>query len=283
MKDYYEILGVSKNATQKEIKSAYRKLALKWHPDRNKEPDAEKKFKEINQAYGVLSDEKKRQMYDQMGHQTYTSGGARAAGGPGGGQGPFGGQYYYTNMGGQGFDFDFGGMDPFDIFEQFFGARSPYGSQRQPRSVYQMNLSFDDAVKGVTKTTVINGKEHKIKVPAGVDTGSRIRFSEFDVVVEVRPDPHFKRQGQDIITEHEISFPQAALGDVVKIKTIDDEVKLKIKPGTQSGTTVRLREKGMPYPNSKKRGDHYVVYKIVIPTKLSGKAKQLIEELKKEL
>ncbi len=282
MKDYYETLGISKNATQKEIKSAYRKLALKWHPDRNKEPDAEKKFKEINQAYGVLSDEKKRQMYDQMGHQAYTSGGARASGGPGG-QGPFGGQYYYTNMGGQGFDFDFGGMDPFDIFEQFFGARSPYGSQRQTRSVYQMNLSFDEAVKGVTKSTVINGKEHKIKVPAGVDSGSRIRFSEFDVVVEVKPDPRFKRQGQDIITEQEISFPQAALGDVVTIKTIDDEVKLKIKPGTQSGMTVRLREKGMPYPNSKQRGDHYVVYKIKTPTKLSGKAKNLIEELKSEL
>jgi len=283
MNDYYSILGVSKNATQKEIKSAYRKLALKWHPDRNKEAGAEEKFKQINQAYGVLSDEKKRQMYDQMGHQGYTSGGARAAGGPAGGQGPFGGQYYYSNMGGQGFDFDFGGMDPFDIFEQFFGARSPYGSQRKPRSVYQMNIDFSDAVKGVTKTTVINGKEHTIKVPAGVDTGSRIRFSEFDVVVEVRPDSHFKRQGQDIITEHEISFPQAVLGDVVKVKTIDDEVKLKIKPGTESGTTVRLREKGMPYPNSKKRGDHYVVYKIKTPTKLSGKAKKLVEELKSEL
>lgn len=283
MNDYYSILGVSKNATQKEIKSAYRKLALKWHPDRNKEEGAEKKFKEINQAYEVLSDEKMRQMYDQMGHQGYTSGGARAAGGGAGGQGPFGGQYYYSNMGGQGFDFDFGGMDPFDIFEQFFGARSPYGSQRKARSVYQMNIDFGDAVKGVTKTTVINGKEHKIKVPAGVDTGSRIRFSEFDVVVEVRPDSHFKRQGQDIITEEHISFPQAVLGDIRSVKTIDDEVKLKIKPGTESGTTVRLREKGMPYPNSKKRGDHYVIYKIKTPTNLSGKAKKLVEELKHEL
>ncbi len=281
MKDYYELLGVARNATQKEIKSAYRKLALKWHPDRNKSPDAEQKFKEINQAYDVLSDEKKRQMYDQMGHSAYTSGGARAGGATQGGQGPFGGQYYYTNMGGQGFDF--GGMDPFDIFEQFFGFRSPYGSQQPRRSVYQMNLTFDEAVKGVTKTTVISGKEHKIKVPAGVDTGSRIRFSEFDVVVDVQPDPHYKRQGQDVVVEEKITFPQAALGDVVTVKTIDDTVKLKIKPGTQSGTMVRLRGKGIPYPNSKQRGDHYVVYKIQTPTKLTGKAKKLIEDLKKEL
>lgn len=277
--DYYQVLGVSKTADAKEIKSAYRKLALKWHPDKNKESGAEKKFKEINQAYEVLSDEKKRQMYDQVGHAAYAQSGGRAGGGAPGGAGNY---RYYTNVNGQNADFDFGGFDPFDIFEQFFGGRSAYG-QQQRRGQYQMTLSFDEAVKGVTKTTVISGKEHTIKVPAGVDSGSRIRFSEFDVIVEVRPDPIFKRQGQDVIVEKEISIPQAALGDVISVKTIDDSVKLKIKPGTQSGTTVRLKEQGIPFPNSQRRGDQYVIYKVKIPQKLSGKAKKLMEELKKEL
>lgn len=281
MKSYYEVLGISKQATPAEIKSAYRKLALKWHPDRNKAPEAEKTFKEINQAYEVLSDEKKKQMYDQLGHDGYTrtgGGGGRA------GQSPYGAGYqqYYSNMGGQGVNFDFGGVDPFDIFEQFFGSRNPYGRAQQ-RSVYQIRLTFEEAVKGVTKTTVISGKEHKIKVPAGVDTGSRIRFSEFDVVVEVMPDPIFRREGQDVIVEKQITFPQATLGAVVSVKTIDSSIQLKVKPGTQSGTTVRLREQGIPYPNSSRRGDQYVQYKVVTPQKLSGKAKKLIEELDHEL
>ena len=146
MKSYYEVLGVSKQANPAEIKSAYRKLALKWNTDRNKAPEAEKTFKEINQAYEVLSDEKKKQTYDQLGHDGYTrTGGGR--GGQAGGQSPYGGGYqqYYSNMGGQGVNFDFGGVDPFDIFEQFFGSRNPYGRAQQ-RSVYQIRLTFEEAV-----------------------------------------------------------------------------------------------------------------------------------------
>ena len=124
MQDYYSILGVSKNSGLPEIKSAYRKLALKWHPDKNKEPGAEAKFKEITQAYEVLSDPNKKQTYDQIGHQAYTSSGGARDRGRAGGQGPSGNTYYYSNMGGAG-GFDFGGVDPFDIFEQFFGGRSP--------------------------------------------------------------------------------------------------------------------------------------------------------------
>lgn len=280
MKNYYEILGIAKSASTQEIKTAYRKLALKWHPDRNKTKEAEQKFKEINQAYGVLSDEKKREMYDQIGHEAFTSNGGRTGGG---GAGPYGGQYYYSNMGGQGVQFDFGGMDPFDIFEQFFGFRSPQGRERQRRSVYQMNLTFDEAVKGVQKQTVIEGKQKTIKVPAGVDSGTRIRFSDFDVVVQVHPDPSFKRDGQDVYIEKHISFPQAALGDTVSVRTIDDSVKLKVKAGTQSGTMVRLRGHGIPYPNSSRRGDQYVTWKVQTPDRLSGRAKKLIEELKGEL
>lgn len=282
MADYYSVLGVAKNASLAEIKSAYRKLALKWHPDKNKEPGAEQKFKEINQAYEVLSDQNKKQTYDQVGHQAYTSSGGGARGGAGQ-QGPFGNSgYYYSNMGGAG-GFDFNGVDPFDIFEQFFGGRSPFGSRSARRSVYQIKLSFDEAVHGVTKKSVISGKEHTIKVPAGVDNGSRIRFSEFDVVVEVSPDPVFKREGQDIIVEKKISYPQAVLGDVVSVQTINESVQLKVRPGTQPGQTVRLKGKGVPYPQSKEVGDQYVIFKVDVPQRLSSTAKKLIEQLKKEL
>ena len=279
--NYYEVLGVSKNATAQEIKSAYRKLAMKWHPDKNKAPEAEAKFKEINNAYSVLSDDKKKSMYDQVGHDAFNrSGGGSASQGQGGQYGPFS---YYSNTAGQGVEFDFGNMDPFDIFEQFFGGRAPGQERRQRRSVYEIQLSFDEAVKGVTKTAVISGQEKTIKVPAGVDTGSRIRFSDFDVVVHVKPHPSFKREGQDVYFVKEISIPQAVLGDVIDIKTIDDSVKIKVRPGTQSDTMVRLQGKGIPYPNSKQRGDHYVILKVFIPEKLSSKAKKLIEELKSEL
>ena len=281
MKDYYEVLGVSKTASAAEIKSAYRKLALKWHPDRNKSSESEEKFKQINQAYQVLSDPKKKELYDQVGHGAYTQ-----RGGGGGGyssqQGPF---HYYTNMGGQGVEFDFGGMDPFDIFEQFFGSRSPFGEsgRRTRRNLYEMQLSFDEAVHGTEKSTVINGKQKDIKVPAGVHDGSRIRFNDFDVVVRVRPHSEFKREGQDIYFEQEISISQAALGDVIEVKTIDEPVKVRIRPGTQSGTAIRLRGRGVADPNSRQRGDQYVVFKVKIPEHLSGKAKQLFEELKNEL
>ena len=281
MKDYYEVLGVSKTASAAEIKSAYRKLALKWHPDRNKSSESEEKFKQINQAYQVLSDPKKKELYDQVGHGAYTQ-----RGGGGGGyssqQGPF---HYYTNMGGQGVEFDFGGMDPFDIFEQFFGSRSPFGEsgRRTRRNLYEMQLSFDEAVHGTEKSTVINGKQKDIKVPAGVHDGSRIRFNDFDVVVRVRPHSEFKREGQDIYFEQEISISQAALGDVIEVKTIDEPIKVRIRPGTQSGTAIRLRGRGVADPNSRQRGDQYVVFKVKIPEHLSGKAKQLFEELKNEL
>lgn len=280
--DYYQVLGVSKNSSKQEVKSAYRKLALKWHPDKNKEKGAEQKFKEINQAYETLSDPKKKDMYDQVGHSAYASGGARAAG-----QNPYGGQGgYYSNVGGQSVNFDFGGMDPFDIFEQFFGGSSPYGQSRQarqPRSVYQMQITFQEAVRGVEKLTVMNGKEKSIKVPAGVDNGTRIRFNEFDVIVSVASDRRFTRKGQDVYYEQGISLTQAILGATISIPTIDKDVKVKIKPGTQSGSMLRLQGKGIPYPQTSRKGDQYIQFKITIPSKLSSKAKELIKEFEKEI
>ncbi|MDA1316489.1 MAG: J domain-containing protein [bacterium] len=283
--DYYEVLGVSKNASKQELKSAYRKLALKWHPDKNRESGAEKKFKEINQAYETLSDPKKKSTYDQIGHSAYSNGGARAS--AAGQQGPFGGQGgYYSNVGGQSVNFDFGGMDPFDIFEQFFGGQSPYGSSRQtrqPRSVYQMQISFQEAVRGVEKQTVINGKEKIIKVPAGVDDNMRIRFNEFDVIISIAPDSKFTRKGQDIFYEQHLSLTQAILGATIQIPTVDKEVKVKVKPGTQSGSMIRLQGKGVPHVNSSGKGDQYITFKVIIPTKLSTKAKELIQALENEI
>lgn len=139
-----------------------------------------------------------------------------------------------------------------------------------------------DAVKGVEKTVEIEGKEQKIKIPAGVDNGTRIRFSDYDVIIEVTPDVHFRREDYDLITDIEISFTQATLGDVVEVPTIDGLLNLKIQPGTQPGTLVRLRGKGVPHVRGGGRGDQYVRVKVTVPTKLSGREKQLLEEFEEE-
>lgn len=285
MTDYYELLGVSKNASLEEIKAAYRKQALKWHPDRNKSPEAGERFKKINQAFEVLSDPKKRAIYDQYGSAAFERGGF-AAGGPQTytyKQGPF--TYTYTTSGDFPFDFDFGGFsDPFEIFEQFFGFESPFSRKRTTkRPVYQIKLAFDEAVHGVTKEVEINGKRKTIKIPAGVDDQTRIRFSEFDLLVSVLPDRRFKREGQDVYVEIPISFIKAILGGVVSVPTIDKEVKIKVRPGTQPDTIIRLRGQGIPYPHSSRRGDQYVIFKVKIPEKISSRGKKLLEELEKEL
>jgi DnaJ-class molecular chaperone len=281
-KDYYQILGVGKTATAQEIKSAYRKLALEYHPDRNKTKEAGEKFKEVTKAYEVLSNEEKRKSYDQFGHAAFEQGGFGNAGGGG----PFGGQqggqygpftYTYSNKGG-GADFDFGGFsDPFDIFEQFFGGASPFGG-RQRRPAYSLRVSFDEAVHGAEKQVNINGKSQKIKIPAGVDRGSRIRFGDYDVVIDVTPDSKFGREGYDIVSEKELSFPQAVLGGEVAIPTIDGEVKIRIPQGTQPETMIRLAGRGVKRVQGNGRGDHYVKIKVTIPKKLSNKQKQLLEE-----
>jgi DnaJ-class molecular chaperone len=279
--DYYQILGVSKTASADEIKKAYRKMALQYHPDRNKGKEAEGKFKEVTKAYEVLSDTSKRQTYDQFGTAAFEQGGpsGQGAGGPfggfGGQQGPF--TYSYSNGGAQGFDFGGGFSDPFDIFEQFFGGGNPFGRQ-QRRSTYSLNISFLEAVKGVTKKVQLEGKTQTIKIPAGVDDNSRIRFGEYDVVIDVTPDKKFKRQGYDIVTEEEISFPQAVLGGTLEVKTIEDVVKIKIPSGTQAETLIRLRGKGIKMLRGSGHGDHYVRIKVIIPRNISAHQKELLKE-----
>lgn len=288
-KDFYKTLGVAKTASQDEIKRAYRKLALEYHPDKNKSKEADKKFKEVTEAYEVLSDPQKRQTYDQFGAAAFEQG---AAGGAGGGPfGGFGGQqggqygpfsYTYSTNGGpaEGFNFDFGGFsDPFDIFEQFFGGGSPFGRRR---SSYSLTIDFMDAVKGVEKNVTIGGKQQAIKIPKGVDEGTRIRFGEYDVIVNVRPDKRFKRNGQDIYTEKEVSFAEAALGAEEEVETVDGMVKVKIPAGTQPDTLVRLRGKGVSSVRGSSRGDHLVLVKVIIPKNLSAKQKELLRQLQDE-
>lgn len=288
-RDYYEILGVSKEATLADIKKAYRRLALEWHPDRNKDPNANERFKEINEAYAVLSDSKKRQTYDQFGHAAFKSGSGAGAGSEGpfaGGfrQGPF--AYYYSTGGASPFGDIF---DPFEIFEQFFGGG--FGKRTwQKKPKYTLTIEFLEGVKGTTKEVRLPKGEvgagsvvKKIKIPGGVDTGSRISFEDFEIVIEVKEDKEYKREGDDLLIEKRITYAQAVLGDIIEVPTIDGPIMVRIKPGTQPGRLIRLRGKGALHVRGGGRGDEYVKLVLDVPERISRRAKELINELDKEL
>ncbi len=281
--DYYQTLGVSKTASDSEIKAAYRKKALEWHPDRNKTPEAAEKFKEINEAYEVLSNSEKRQAYDQYGPDAFAQGSGAQ------GQGPF--TYTYQTYGGgqpfgsaQGGENPFEGMDfgdPFEIFEQFFGGGFASGGRaRTRRQVYQLSISFIEAVKGTEKQVDIGGKTMTIKIPAGVDDGSRVRFGDFDIVLSVTPDKTFHRDGANIYVDVEVDFADAALGTNIDVPTIDGAVTLKVPAGTQPDTLIRLRGRGVSDPRGGRIRDQYVRIRVKVPTKLSRKEKELLEELR---
>lgn len=286
-RDYYEVLGVSKSATKADIKSAYRKLALKWHPDKNQnnKKEAEEKFKEINEAYQVLSDDQKKQTYDQFGHSAFDPS-AGMGGNPFSGgfrQGPF--TYTYSSSGGanpfENMDFN----DPFEIFESFFGGGFGGGFGGQRRQRYSLTIEFLEAYKGVTKEVEIAGKKHKIKVPAGADDGTRIRFSEFDVTINVKADPVFKREGADLFVDQVIPITTAVLGGNIEVKTVEEKLTLKVRAGTKSQTMVRLRGEGFPHLNSRggnstSKGDFYVRFIVDIPEKLDSKQKKALEKLR---
>ncbi|MCX6704848.1 MAG: DnaJ domain-containing protein [Candidatus Woesebacteria bacterium] len=281
--DYYDILGISKSASADEIKKAYRKQALEWHPDRHRDDKeaAEKRFKEINEAYQVLSNPEKKAAFDQYGHAAFTPGGGNPfAGGFGGQSGPF--TYTYTT-GGDGQNpfgnFDFG--DPFDIFESFFGGGNPFGqSHRQQIPRYSITLDFMEAAKGVSKEVNVGGKKRKIKIPAGIYEGARISFGDFTLSVNIKPDKLFERQDDDIYVTVAIPFSLAVLGGEIEIPTIEDSIKIRIRPTTQSGTMMRLREHGVPHLHGRGKGDEYVRINVLIPEKLTREQKQIIEEMK---
>lgn len=289
--DYYDILGVSKNASPDEIKKAYRKQALEWHPDKHAGADkaeAERKFKEVNEAYQILSDSQKRSAYDQFGHDAFAPGGMPGgfggAGGPftqTGRYGPF--TYTYTTTGGDGGNpfagFDFG--DPFDIFEQFFGGGSPFRQQRQvPR--YSLAIDFMEAVNGVEKTVNIGGKRRHIKIPAGVNEGSRINFGDFMLSLNIKPHKIFERNEDDIYVRVNIPYSLAVFGGQIDVPTVDGDVKLRVRPGTQPGTMIRLRERGVSRLHGRGRGDEYVRLNILILEKPTREQRRIIDEMEEE-
>jgi len=291
-RDYYDVLGVSKSATAAELKSAYRKLALEWHPDRNKSSEAEAKFKEINEAYQVLSDTKKKQAYDQFGHAAFDPAAGGMGGNPfaggfgrqGGQSGPF--TYYYSSGGANPFgNMDFGGFsDPFEIFEQFFGGTNPFGRAAPRKPHYSLRIPFMTAVKGGTETVKIDGKSHDIKIPPGADTGTHLRFSDFDITFEVEPHRLFRREGPHVYLDHSIPFTLAILGGETTIPTLEDDLTIKVRSGTQPDTLIRLTGKGVPNIQSfskSDRGDMFIRLKVTLPQSISRRQRELLEQLAK--
>jgi molecular chaperone DnaJ len=281
-RDYYDILGVKKEATKAEIKSAYRKAALKWHPDKNQDnkDEAETKFKEINEAYQVLSDEKKKQSYDQFGHAAFDPSGGMGGNPFAGGtrQGPF--TYTYSTSGNPFENADFG--DPFEIFEQFFGGGGGFSgfSRAQARPRYSLTIEFLEAVQGVTKEVEIERKKHRIKVPAGANDGTRIRFTEFDISINVRTHERYRRDNYDLFVDQKIPVSIALLGGEVDVEIIDKNLKLKVRPGTQSHTMVRLRGEGVPHIRGGGKGDLYVRFMVDTPDRLNRQQRKAVEKLR---
>jgi DnaJ-class molecular chaperone len=284
-RDFYETLGVSKSASKEEIKSAYRKMAMQNHPDRNKSPDAEEKFKEINEAYEVLSNDQKKGAYDQYGHAAFDPSSGNFGGTTHTSQnGPFTYTWQGTS-GGNPFgsqDFDFGGFsNPFDIFEQFFGG-SFGGSQSRARQIptYKIQLTFLEAANGCEKEVSLGSMRKSIKIPAGVDDGQRIRFNEFILYVDVQPDKIFKRDGNDVYVTVDISFADAAIGTEIEVPTLKtDNLKVRVKPGTQPNTLVRLHGQGIRDVNGFGTGDLYIRLLVNVPIHLTAKQKDLLREL----
>ena len=193
--------------------------------------------------------------------------------------GPF--TYTYSTRGGSGGESPFAGFDfgdPFDIFEQFFGGGNPFRQARQvPR--YSIKIDFMEAIRGVNKEVEVEGKKRKIKIPAGIGEGVSINFGDFILSVNVKPHEIFERDGDDIFVKVVIPYSLAILGGDIKVPTIDGEVKIKIRPGTQSGTMIRLREKGAPRLHGRGKGDEYIRINILVPEKLNKEQKKLMEEL----
>jgi len=285
-KDYYATLGVVKNATEKDIKQAYRRLARKYHPDVNPgDKSAEEKFKEISEAYEVLSDSEKRAKYDQFGDQW-----SRVSAPPGEWQS-------HTWQPGVGeFDFQAGGFG--DFFEMLFGepfrGAAARGQRREPRGrdvESQIEVSLEEAFSGVTRAFTLDGRRIEVKIPKGVKEGSRIKLAgqglaghdgrrgDLYLVAKMRPHPRFERKNADLYCEVSVPYYAAALGGEAQAPTMGARVSMKIPPGTQSGQVFRLSGQGMPHLHGHGYGDLYVKIRLTLPKTLSAREKELLTEL----
>lgn len=291
--DYYSILGLDKNASQEDIKKAYRKLARKHHPDVNpNDPAASKKFQQINEANEVLSDPEKRKKYDQYGKDWAHADQFEQARRSQQQQQPFGG-------GGQHFSSeDFGGGDFSEFFESLFGGQ---GRSRGGRSAKfrgqdyesELKINLTDAYTTHKQTLTINGKSIRITIPAGIEDGQKIRLKghggegvnggpagDLYITFSIINNTAFKRVGNDLYHTQDIDLYTALLGGEVTVDTLSGKVKLKIKPETQNGTKVRLKEKGFPvYKEEGKFGDLYVTINVKLPTNLTEQQKELFKQL----
>ncbi len=292
-KDYYKILGLERSASADDVRKAYRKLAMQYHPDRN--PDnkqAEEKFKEINEAYQVLSDSQKRARYDQLG-SAYSNWQQR-----GGSPGNFDWSQWFTGAPGgvhveYGGDLNdlFGGQDIFsDFFRSIFGGMGGAQTSTRARSTpaYQqpVTITLEEAYRGATRSLQTNGRHLEVRIPAGVKTGSKVRVAgagpeglDLYLIVEVADDARFDREGDDLRTSVSIDVFTATLGGEVEVPTLDGKVTLKIPAGTQPEQVFRLGGRGMPRLKSPQtKGDLFVRVKVRIPKQLSAKQRALLEE-----
>jgi molecular chaperone DnaJ len=297
-KDYYQLLGVKKTATEDEIKKAYRALAKKYHPDRNKgNKEAENKFKEISEAYAVLSDAEKRAQYDRLGAEAFSFGGG------GGGGNPFGGfdfsQFMRAAEGaGARRRSTRGAPSGFtDIFSDLFGGGGGGFEQAAVRGNdinAELTIDFRDAVLGTTMDLQAHGDHIKVKIPEGVADGQTIRLrgkgspgssgapaGDLNVLVHVRPHPFFERKGDDIYINLPITIGESVKGAQIDVPTIRGAVKARIPPGTQGGQTFRLSGKGIKRKNGN-YGDQYYRVEIVVPRDAPHDAVEKIESHYKE-
>jgi curved DNA-binding protein len=291
-KDYYEILGVERSASADDVRKAYHKLAKEYHPDRNPgDKRAEERFKDINEAYQVLSDQQKRARYDQLG-SAYSNWQQR-----GGSPGDFDWSQWFTGQpGAQGnVHVQYGNLNDLfgqDVFSDFFrsifggvgGARAAGRSRRAPAYQQPVSISLEEAYRGTTRAFQSDHRQLTIRIPAGVKTGSKVRAAgaapdgaDLYLIVEVQDNPNFQRQGDDLRTSATIDLFTAALGGEAAVETLEGQVTLKIPAGTQPEQVFRLAGRGMPRLKSPKtKGDLFVRVKVRIPKDLTQEQKDLL-------
>jgi molecular chaperone DnaJ len=278
--DYYAVLGVTKDASDKDIKKAYRKLAQQYHPDTNAGPETETKFKEVNEAYEVLGDAEKRKEYDHVREMGYF------VGNPGGGQ-----QYVRVEdlLGGA------AGGSPFDLFGglgDLFGASARRARQGQDLSA-DVTLTFHEAIAGTTKEFSVGGKRLKVKIPRGVGDLARIRLKgkggagsnggppgDLYVTVHVTPHPVFRRERNNLVITVPITFFEASLGAEINVPTLDGSVRLRIPPGTSGGKTFRVKGRGVEGTDG--TGDLMVTVEVAVPKSLTDHQRELLEQYREE-
>ncbi|MCL0069191.1 DnaJ domain-containing protein [Dehalococcoidia bacterium] len=287
-KDFYQILGIKRGASDKEIKQAYRKLARKYHPDVNPgDKSAEARFKEINQAYEVLSDPDKRHKYDQFGGKWQFAEQFAGAGAQ---------PYADFRRGGTVFEFgDLGDGGLGGIFESLFRDHTfdrtthTRGRTRRKQALEQpVELSLEEAYSGTVRTVEVDDRRLEVKIPPGVNDGSRIRVAAGDgeqgrdiyLVISVKPHQHFERKGNDLHVEVPVPLTDTILGSEIEVPTPKGKLALKIPPETQNGKVFRLARQGMPHLGNSGKGDLFARVRVVLPTNLTEREKDLFKELR---